>query len=105
MSLNTTILPALSSRKASATNPFGCAFADDNSFGPVITKTCHAFDFTLLFEQAFLSLVPSILLVLGSIIRLSGIVRRDAKTAQSRWHTSKLVITSCSYHHVKSLQV
>jgi hypothetical protein len=36
-------------------------------------------------------LVPSILLVLGSIIRLIGIARHDVKTLQSRWHVSKLV--------------
>ncbi|KAI5197133.1 putative multidrug resistance protein [Aureobasidium subglaciale] len=68
-----------------------CAFADDNLFGPVIDKRCRAFDFTLLFEQAFLSLVPSILLILGSFIRLVGIVRWDVKTFKSRLHSSKLV--------------
>lgn len=69
-----------------------CSFADDNSFGPSIAKQCRAFDFTLLFEQAFLSLVPSILLVLGCIFRLNEILRQDVKTLRSRLHSSKLVI-------------
>lgn len=91
MSPNSTIQAALSLVGGSALDSFDCAFANDNSFGPSVAKTCRAFDFTLLFEQAFLSLVPSILLVLGSIFRLSRIARHDAKTSQSRWHTSKLV--------------
>jgi hypothetical protein len=91
MSPNSTIQAALSLGREFALNSFECAFANDNSFGPSVAKTCRAFDFTLLFEQAFLSMVPSILLVLGSVFRLSRIARHDAKTSQSRWHTSKLV--------------
>jgi len=95
MSLNTTIrAAALPLGRKFTSNYFGCAFADDNSVGPSVAKSCRAFDFTLLFEEAFLSLIPSVLLVLGSIIRLSDVVRRDAKTSQSRWHTSKLVTMS-----------
>ncbi|TIA11583.1 putative multidrug resistance protein [Aureobasidium pullulans] len=88
---NTTEL-AFSQRRDITT---GCAFADDNAFGPAIAKQCRAFDFTLLFEQAFLSLVPSILLVLGSVIRSFGIFNHDAKTQRGGLHTSKLVLTSC----------
>lgn len=84
---NTTEL-AFSQRRHITT---GCAFADDNAFGPAIAKQCRAFDFTLLFEQAFLSLVPSILLVLGSVIRSFGIFNHDAKTQRGGLHTSKLV--------------
>lgn len=91
MSLNSTLETTLRQVRGIAT---ACFFADDNSFGPSIAKQCRAFDFTLLFEQAFLSLVPSILLVLGCIVRLNGILRQDVKTLQSRLHSSKLVIMS-----------
>jgi hypothetical protein len=91
MSLNSTLQTTLRQVRGIAT---ACSFADDNSFGPSIAKQCRAFDFTLLFEQAFLSLVPSILLVLGCIVRLHGILRQDVKTLQSRLHSSKLVIMS-----------
>jgi ATP-binding cassette subfamily C (CFTR/MRP) protein 1 len=91
MSLNDTIQATLTQTRASTTTTFGCAFADDNSFGPSVAKQCRAFDFTLFFEQAFLSLVPSVLFVLGSIVRLISIARQDVKTSQSRWHISKLV--------------
>jgi ATP-binding cassette subfamily C (CFTR/MRP) protein 1 len=91
MSSNYTIRAALSQGRQISTASSGCAFADENSFGPSVTKQCRTFDFTLLFEQAFLSLVPSIILVLGSVIRLIGIARHDVKTLKSRWHVSKLV--------------
>lgn len=91
MSLNFTLEAALRQVRGIATV---CSFADDNSFGPSIAKQCRALDFTLLFEQAFLSLVPSILLVLGCIFRLNGILRQDVKTLKSRLHSSKLVIMS-----------
>jgi hypothetical protein len=103
MSPNSTIQAALSLRREFTLESFNCAFANDNSFGPSIAKTCRAFDFTLLFEQALLSLVPSILLVLGSIFRLSRIARHDAKTSQSRWHTSKLV--KMSLLHLSRLEL
>jgi ATP-binding cassette subfamily C (CFTR/MRP) protein 1 len=91
MSLNDTIQATLSQTRGFTTTTLGCAFADDNSFGPSVAKQCRAFDFTLLFEQAFLSLIPSILFVLGSVVRLISIARQDVKTSQSRWHISKLV--------------
>lgn len=99
MSFNSTIrAAALPLGETLTSESFGCTFADDNSFGPAVAKICRAFDFTLLFEEAFLSLLPSVLLVLGSVIRLSSIIRRDAKTSQSRWHTSKLVTTNSLLH-------
>ncbi|KAI5267437.1 putative multidrug resistance protein [Aureobasidium subglaciale] len=88
MSQNATLQTAVWQMRSIATT---CAFADDNSFGPSIDKRCRAFDFTLLFEQAFLSLVPSVLLILGSVVRLIGILRRDVKTSKSRLHDTKLV--------------
>lgn len=68
-----------------------CSFADDNTFGPVIPNACRTFDFTLLFEQSFLSLAPSLLLVLFSCFRLRTLLGRDNKTLPSKLHSSKLV--------------
>ncbi|KAI4728374.1 putative multidrug resistance protein [Aureobasidium sp. EXF-10728] len=92
MSLNLTVEAALRQVRSTAT---ACSFADDNTFGPSIAKQCRAFDFTLLFEQTFLSFVPSLLLVLACVVRLHGILRQDVKTLRSRLHSSKLVSASC----------
>ncbi|CAD0106232.1 unnamed protein product, partial [Aureobasidium uvarum] len=85
MSLNFTIEAALVRQVRSTAT--ACSFVDDNTFGPSVGKQCRAFDFTLLFEQAFLSFVPSLLLVLGCLFRLRGILRQDVKTLRSRLHT------------------
>lgn len=77
-----------------------CTFADDNTFGPAVANQCRAFDFTLLFEQAFLSLVPSLLLISSGCLRVIGIFHRGARTLPSRLHGSKLVNTSISKRHV-----
>lgn len=49
----------------------------DRSFGPAVPSGCRGgFDFTFLFEDLFLSLLPAIALLLASFIRLRNI--RDA---------------------------
>lgn len=76
-----------------------CTFADDNTFGPAVVNQCRAFDFTLLFEQIFLSLIPSLLLISSGCLRVVGIFHRGARTLPSRLHGSKLVNTSISKRH------
>ncbi|PYH48181.1 ABC transporter-like protein [Aspergillus saccharolyticus JOP 1030-1] len=55
---------------------------NDDQFGPGITGGCRSnFDFTLLFEQSILSLLPSTILILVFPGRLAHLVRQDIKTA------------------------
>jgi hypothetical protein len=45
-----------------------CSFAAENNFGPAVSATCPAlFDFTLLFEEIVLSILP--LTLFGMIFR------------------------------------
>lgn len=67
-----------------------CAEAD-NSFGPLVPTSCRAFDFTLLFENIFLSLLPSAALVLASSFRLWKIRHAGAGTTRALLQFSKQV--------------
>jgi hypothetical protein len=53
---------------------------NDNSFGPVVIPGCRGgFDFTLLFEQSYLSIVPSAVLTIAFPLRLQYLLRHDIK--------------------------
>ena len=42
-----------------------CSLADEDSFGPAVNASCHnGFDFTLLFEETVLTLLPLSLLLI-----------------------------------------
>lgn len=41
-----------------------CLLGSDNLFGPQVNTNCRSFDFTLLFEDAFFIVVPSICFLL-----------------------------------------
>lgn len=57
-----------------------CAEAD-RSFGPSVLAACRAFDFTLLFEQIFLSLIPAVALVISASFRLWKLRHAQAAAA------------------------
>lgn len=47
-----------------------CTTDADQAFGPLITRACRAFDFTLMFEQTILSIVPSSIFLVSSLWRM-----------------------------------
>ncbi|EGP90793.1 putative ABC transporter [Zymoseptoria tritici IPO323] len=55
--------------------------AGDNLFGPAVGASC--FDFTLLFEQSLLQLVPSAILFLFLPLRVSQLRRQNVKVLRS----------------------
>jgi len=61
--------------------------ANDN-FGPAASGR---FDFTLLFEDIFLSLVPSVLLLASSVWRISTLYKQPRKVKNSPLYEGKLV--------------
>ncbi|KAL3429940.1 P-loop containing nucleoside triphosphate hydrolase protein [Aspergillus tetrazonus] len=70
----------------------GCRPEADNVFGPVVTSCRDRFDFTLLFEQAILSMAPSALVLAASVYRLRVLYRQPSKTisaASVPWLTAK----------------
>ena len=63
----------------------------DDSFGPTISVCRRGFDFTLLFEQSFLSVVPSSLFILISIVRLQILWAKPQKVGGVSLQQLKLV--------------
>ncbi|OCK89464.1 putative multidrug resistance protein [Cenococcum geophilum 1.58] len=58
-----------------------CTLHADNVFGPVVASPCrHGFDFTLLFEQSILSIVPSSIFLLLVPLRLFWLYRSSITT-------------------------
>ena len=68
----------------------GCIRADD-VFGPAVSSACRGgFDFTLLFEQAILTLLPSAAFLLAFPMRFAYLARKEAKTLYSPARAAKL---------------
>ena len=63
----------------------------DNTFGPYAGACRGGFDFTLLFEESILSILPLALLLIVVPFRISYLVRRTIKVNPSTWLASKLV--------------
>jgi hypothetical protein len=71
-----------------------CSLQADNNFGPVVNSACRdGFDFTLLFEQAILGLVPAVAFLLVCPLRLRILVKRDVRTQPHKMRLAKLVST------------
>ncbi|KAL6714215.1 hypothetical protein ACLMJK_008710 [Lecanora helva] len=71
--------------------PGSCSRTDD-TFGPYAGSCRGGFDFTLLFEQAILSLLPLCLLLLVTPFRVVYLIRREIKVKKSVLLPSKLVL-------------
>ncbi|KAB8223991.1 P-loop containing nucleoside triphosphate hydrolase protein [Aspergillus novoparasiticus] len=73
--------------------PPGCSLQTDNSFGPAIDSGCRdSFDFTLLFEQAILGLVPAVAFLLVCPLRLQILVKSDVRTQPHLMRLAKLIM-------------
>ena len=68
-----------------------CSLVADSAFGPAVDATCRSFDFTLLFEQTVLGLVPAVLFALWFALRLVTLARASTKTLRSRETWLKVV--------------
>lgn len=77
--------------------PLECSLQADNTFGPIVDSGCRdGFDFTLLFEQAILGLVPAVAFLLACPLRLRILVKRDVRTQPHKMRLAKLVSTFTS---------
>lgn len=63
-----------------------------NDFGPA---AAGRFDFTILFEDVFLSIIPSAVLLLLGPWRIYGLSKQPLKVKSSPLHESKLVSALC----------
>ncbi|PGH27295.1 hypothetical protein AJ80_01005 [Polytolypa hystricis UAMH7299] len=67
---------------------------DDNTFGPQVAAHVSAFDFTLLFEQSILSIGPSALFLIISLVCILRSCRQKPKARKGRLLIAKLVTIS-----------
>lgn len=68
-----------------------CPFGSDNRFGPRVNVACRLFDFTLLFEDAFFSVLPAALFLLLVASRLQYLRTAPIKLISYKLAIYKLV--------------
>lgn len=67
------------------------SWAADGQFGPAVKGTRGDFDFTLLFENGFLAIVPSSLFLLAALWRAHSLYGSTKKVAASWARLQKIV--------------
>lgn len=77
--------------------------AVDNTFGPAVTDCCGNFDFTLLFEESILSILPSAIFLLIVPSRLLHVYRGSKKVRRSLLQILKMVSFNETQHESCSL--
>jgi hypothetical protein len=69
-----------------------CSAADQDVFGPTVASSCqHGFDFTLLFEETILTLLPIFLVWLAASFRLWALRHAPEKVNRSWLYAAKEV--------------
>ncbi|OJJ47369.1 hypothetical protein ASPZODRAFT_64884 [Penicilliopsis zonata CBS 506.65] len=71
--------------------------ASDDQFGPRVATNCRGFDFTLLFEDAVLTVIPAALFALFLIARLYFIRRDPVKVVSYRLAAYKLTLLTALF--------
>ena len=61
-----------------------CSPSGDNKFGPAVAECLRSFDFTLLFEESILSILPCTLLLLLFLVRLFYLSRRRVRVVTGK---------------------
>ncbi len=74
--------------------PKKCSLEVDRTFGPWAGNCRGGFDFTLLFEDAILNILPLGLVLILAALRLSHLRQRQKKVVRSQMLHIKLVNTS-----------
>lgn len=65
----------------------------DDAFGPAINEECRGgFDFTLLFEQSMLGILPAAIFLLAFPARFAYLARQEEKTLLGPTRRKKLVL-------------
>ncbi|PYI23686.1 putative ATP-binding cassette transporter [Aspergillus violaceofuscus CBS 115571] len=74
--------------------PSNCSLDADNVLGPVVALGCrNGFDFTLLFEQSILGIVPAAVFLLASPLRVGYLIKKDVRTQRNSLRFVKLAAT------------
>jgi hypothetical protein len=72
-----------------------CSITTDNAFGPQVDPCLRSFDFTLLFEETVLTILPLGLVLLAAACRLIVLSKRRRKARLGVLSTLKLVRALC----------
>lgn len=75
-----------------------CSFSADAAFGPVVEGCRDGFDFTMSFEQYFLSLVPSVLFLVAATFRLRFLRKQKSQVEGKLLRSIKLVGSNRCIH-------
>jgi ATP-binding cassette, subfamily C (CFTR/MRP), member 1 len=74
-----------------------CTVQDDSAFGPIVALACrNGFDFTLVFEQSILTLLPSVVYLVVCLPRIRYLWIENAKSLPNHALLWKLVSHSSS---------
>lgn len=68
-----------------------CSIAAENSFGPQVVGCLGGFDFTLLFEETIMSILPMSLVLLFLPVRIAHLFKSERKVNEGLLHNLKLV--------------
>jgi ATP-binding cassette, subfamily C (CFTR/MRP), member 1 len=80
------LIPTMAANSSISCGPFA-----DDTFGPVVDDCVRTFDFTLLFEESILAILPSALLLLAAPVRLFSLCKRRNVVGGSALLLAKLV--------------
>lgn len=76
-----------------------CVIAAESKFGPIVSSACNGgFDFTLLFEETILSVVPSVIAAGLLLTRLTFLARRKVNVHYGRPYVVKIVRGTFSHY-------
>lgn len=67
------------------------SWAADNQFGPAVNGARSSFDFTLLFENTILTIIPSTIFLLAALLRARSLYGSSKKVASSWNRLQKIV--------------
>jgi ATP-binding cassette, subfamily C (CFTR/MRP), member 1 len=72
-----------------------CSIEAESVFGPQVAPECReGFDFTLLFEELILTLIPLVLVSLLLLLRLWQLLHQNLKVKVGNVYYLKLVVTA-----------
>lgn len=69
-----------------------CSIEADNAFGPAVNASCRdGFDFTLLFEQSILGILPAVVFLVAFPEALYRLTKRRPRTEHNLVRVLKIV--------------
>ncbi|KAK8047506.1 P-loop containing nucleoside triphosphate hydrolase protein [Apiospora saccharicola] len=82
----------MASNAESNSSAVSCPQAVDDAFGPAVDNCARTFDFTLLFEETILSILPSAIFLILGAIRVATLFTRKSRVGGVILRTVKLLV-------------